>query len=83
MKPNLVPNCIRSENYMITFEVDEEKYSKTSITIHFMLNIINQTPEIIFITWQITGFLFLGKSTSLSLQMMPLLKHIAWYISQA
>ncbi|CAH1425257.1 unnamed protein product [Lactuca virosa] len=26
MKPNLVPNCIRSENYMITFEVEEEKF---------------------------------------------------------
>lgn len=26
MKPNIVPNCIRSENYMITFEVEEEKY---------------------------------------------------------
>ncbi|KAL7228571.1 hypothetical protein ACSBR2_007311 [Camellia fascicularis] len=26
MKPNLVPNCIRSESYMITFEVEEEKF---------------------------------------------------------
>lgn len=26
MKPNIVPSCIRSENYMITFEVEEEKY---------------------------------------------------------
>ncbi|XAR52293.1 mRNA (guanine-N(7)-)-methyltransferase [Bertholletia excelsa] len=26
MKPNLVPNCIRSENYMITFEMEEEKF---------------------------------------------------------
>ncbi|CAN1238773.1 mRNA cap guanine-N7 methyltransferase 2 [Linum grandiflorum] len=26
MKPNIVPNCIRSENYMITFEVEEEKF---------------------------------------------------------
>ncbi|KAJ0101196.1 hypothetical protein Patl1_05967 [Pistacia atlantica] len=26
MKPNIVPNCIRSESYMITFEVEEEKY---------------------------------------------------------
>ncbi|KAM0034706.1 putative mRNA (guanine-N(7))-methyltransferase [Helianthus debilis subsp. tardiflorus] len=30
MKSNVVPNCIRSENYMITFEVEEEKYEKTS-----------------------------------------------------
>jgi mRNA (guanine-N7-)-methyltransferase len=26
MKPNIGPNCIRSESYMITFEVEEEKY---------------------------------------------------------
>ncbi|CAI9285685.1 unnamed protein product [Lactuca saligna] len=26
MKPNLVPNSIRSENHMITFEVEEEKF---------------------------------------------------------
>ncbi|TYG51372.1 mRNA cap guanine-N7 methyltransferase 2 [Gossypium raimondii] len=26
MKPNIVPNCIRSENYMITFEIEEEKF---------------------------------------------------------
>lgn len=26
MKPNIVPSCIRSENYMITFEVEEEKF---------------------------------------------------------
>ncbi|KAK6933487.1 mRNA (guanine-N(7))-methyltransferase domain [Dillenia turbinata] len=26
MKPNIVPTCIRSENYMITFEVEEEKF---------------------------------------------------------
>ncbi|KAJ4978179.1 hypothetical protein NE237_008959 [Protea cynaroides] len=26
MKSNIVPNCIRSENYMITFEVEEEKF---------------------------------------------------------
>ncbi|CAI9773031.1 unnamed protein product [Fraxinus pennsylvanica] len=26
MKPNIVPNCIRSEGYMITFEVEEEKF---------------------------------------------------------
>ncbi|XP_034203068.1 mRNA cap guanine-N7 methyltransferase 2 isoform X2 [Prunus dulcis] len=26
MKPNIVPNCIRSENYMITFEVEDEKF---------------------------------------------------------
>ncbi|CAK9159609.1 unnamed protein product [Ilex paraguariensis] len=26
MKHNIVPNCIRSESYMITFEVEEEKF---------------------------------------------------------
>ncbi|KAL2943286.1 mRNA cap guanine-N7 methyltransferase 2 [Bienertia sinuspersici] len=26
MKPNAVPNCIRSESYMITFDVEEEKF---------------------------------------------------------
>lgn len=26
MKPNIVPNCIRTENYTITFEVEEEKF---------------------------------------------------------
>ncbi|GAB2229426.1 hypothetical protein Droror1_Dr00023566 [Drosera rotundifolia] len=26
MKANIVPNCIRSESYMITFEVEEEKF---------------------------------------------------------
>ncbi|KAM7463838.1 hypothetical protein LguiA_031959 [Lonicera macranthoides] len=26
MKPSIVPNCIRSESYMITFEVEEEKF---------------------------------------------------------
>ncbi|XP_027368070.1 mRNA cap guanine-N7 methyltransferase 2 isoform X1 [Abrus precatorius] len=26
MKPNIVPNCIRTENYMISFEVEEEKF---------------------------------------------------------
>ncbi|PRQ58687.1 putative mRNA (guanine-N(7)-)-methyltransferase [Rosa chinensis] len=26
MKPNIVPNCIRSENYVITFEIEEEKF---------------------------------------------------------
>ncbi|XP_057979509.1 mRNA cap guanine-N7 methyltransferase 2 isoform X2 [Malania oleifera] len=26
MKPNIVPNCIRSESYVITFEVEEEKF---------------------------------------------------------
>ncbi|KAI4330304.1 hypothetical protein MLD38_028602 [Melastoma candidum] len=26
MKPGIVPNCIRSESYMITFEVEEEKF---------------------------------------------------------
>ncbi|KAM7263470.1 hypothetical protein ACFE04_001153 [Oxalis oulophora] len=26
MKPNIMPNCIRSENYTITFEVEEEKF---------------------------------------------------------
>ncbi|CAA7404380.1 unnamed protein product [Spirodela intermedia] len=26
MKPNIVPNCIRSENYIITFETEEEKF---------------------------------------------------------
>ncbi|KAF5192727.1 mRNA cap guanine-N7 methyltransferase [Thalictrum thalictroides] len=26
MRPNQVPNCIRSESYMITFEVEEEKF---------------------------------------------------------
>ncbi|KAE8648836.1 hypothetical protein Csa_008498 [Cucumis sativus] len=26
MKPNIVPNCIRSESYMISFEVEEEKF---------------------------------------------------------
>lgn len=26
MKPNIVPNCIRSDSYMITFEVEEEKF---------------------------------------------------------
>ncbi|KAG2672316.1 hypothetical protein I3843_13G032200 [Carya illinoinensis] len=28
MKPNIVPNCIRSESYMITFEVEEEKLAR-------------------------------------------------------
>jgi len=28
LKPNSVPNCIRSENYVITFEVEEEKYGQ-------------------------------------------------------
>lgn len=27
MKANIVPNCIRTENYTITFEVEEEKYT--------------------------------------------------------
>lgn len=27
MKANSVPSCIRSENYIITFEVEEEKYT--------------------------------------------------------
>lgn len=26
MKHGIVPSCIRSESYMITFEVEEEKY---------------------------------------------------------
>lgn len=26
MKPNIVPNCIRSDSYMITFEGEEEKF---------------------------------------------------------
>ncbi|KAH7673919.1 mRNA (guanine-N(7)-)-methyltransferase protein [Dioscorea alata] len=26
LKPNMVPNCIRSENYIITFDVEEEKF---------------------------------------------------------
>ncbi|XP_056164259.1 mRNA cap guanine-N7 methyltransferase 2 isoform X2 [Syzygium oleosum] len=26
MKPGIVPNCVRSESYMITFEVEEEKF---------------------------------------------------------
>ncbi|XP_039023437.1 mRNA cap guanine-N7 methyltransferase 2-like isoform X1 [Hibiscus syriacus] len=26
MKPNIVPNCIRSESYTITFEIEEEKF---------------------------------------------------------
>ncbi|KAJ0963109.1 hypothetical protein J5N97_028231 [Dioscorea zingiberensis] len=26
LKPNMVPNCIRSENYVITFDVEEEKF---------------------------------------------------------
>ncbi|XP_042034578.1 mRNA cap guanine-N7 methyltransferase 2-like isoform X2 [Salvia splendens] len=26
LKPNIFPNCIRSESYMITFEVEEEKF---------------------------------------------------------
>ncbi|CAJ1974380.1 unnamed protein product [Sphenostylis stenocarpa] len=28
MKPNIVPNCIRTENYMITFEVEEENLAR-------------------------------------------------------
>uniref|UniRef100_A0A9I9EI16 Uncharacterized protein n=1 Tax=Cucumis melo TaxID=3656 RepID=A0A9I9EI16_CUCME len=28
MKPNIVPNCIRSESYMISFEVEEEKLAR-------------------------------------------------------
>lgn len=27
MKPNIVPNCIRSESYMITFEGEDEKFT--------------------------------------------------------
>lgn len=27
LKPTMVPNCIRSENYIITFDVEEEKYT--------------------------------------------------------
>ncbi|KVH61352.1 Nucleic acid-binding, OB-fold [Cynara cardunculus var. scolymus] len=35
MKPKLVPNCIRSDNYMITFEVEEEKPLANDIKIIF------------------------------------------------
>lgn len=41
MKLNIVPNCIRSESYMITFEIEEEKYvwiwdtSKFCFSYHF------------------------------------------------
>ncbi|CAJ2667431.1 unnamed protein product [Trifolium pratense] len=31
MKPNNFPNCIRTENYMITFEVEEEKFGPAKI----------------------------------------------------
>lgn len=34
MKPNIVPNCIRSESYMITFEVEEEKYIVSYLAFH-------------------------------------------------
>lgn len=34
MKPNIVPNCIRSESYTIAFEVEEEKYV-LDLAIHF------------------------------------------------
>lgn len=63
MKPNLVPNCIRSENYMITFEVEEEKYVKMSSTLFFLLN-INRTAEFIYYM-VIYRFPFFGKKYQL------------------
>ena len=47
MKPGLVPNCIRSDNYMITFEVEEEKYKKHTI---FLVK-YNQAHEFIVVIW--------------------------------
>lgn len=57
MKANSVPSCIRSENYIITFEVEEEKYktSHTPYKVVFSLQImLSQMP-------MIARFPFFGK----------------------
>lgn len=66
MKPGIVPNCVRSESYMITFEVEEEKYVRVSNGCHFdyymPLNLY--WDDLMYCLFP--GFHHLGKGTSLN-----------------
>lgn len=66
MKANLVPNCIRSESYMITFEVEEEKYVMESISVLEFLRKLFQTCLTFHIKFMIIcRFPFFGKKYQL------------------
>lgn len=80
MKPNIVPNCIRSESYMITFEVEEEKYIWT-LDIKYILFLL----VFIYLNWMFyifPGSHYLERNTSWNLPVIYLLKPIAWFIFQ-
>lgn len=87
MKPNIVPNCIRTENYVITFEVEEEKYISPQC-LNCMLLILclylqfNNLLLFIWICLTFPGFRYLERNTSWNSLMMSLLKPIAWFIFQ-
>lgn len=87
MKPNIVPNCIRTESYMITFEVEEEKYI-SPYCINCMLCIaiylaFSYNYFVIYLNLlMFPGFHYLERNTSWNSLMMSLLKPIAWFIFQ-
>jgi len=80
MKPNIVPNCIRSESYMITFEIEEEKYVWILDLNHVCLFLIFTYSNKIYCTF--LGSRYLERNTSWNLPVIFLLKPIAWFIFQ-
>ena len=71
MKPNIVPNCIRSESYMITFEVEEEKYviiitKVTLYTLVFFTSLVSEPYSILpILCTYISRFPIFGKKYQL------------------
>lgn len=89
MKPNIVPNCIRTESYMITFEVEEEKYMSLPACLIFGYFSSEKWKRFFFDlcpNWtciSFSGFRFSGKNISWNLRMTSLLKTTVWFISLA
>lgn len=66
MKPGIVPNCVRSESYMITFEVEEEKYVCVADSCHVDCYMPLDLYWDDLMHCLFPGFHHLGKGTSLN-----------------
>jgi len=80
-KPNVFPNYIRSESYMITFELEEEKWA-FFIWDKFILLSSSFCELGLFVIF-FSDFRCLERGTSWNFLVTMLLKTIAWFTSQA
>ncbi|XP_058087610.1 mRNA cap guanine-N7 methyltransferase 2 isoform X3 [Magnolia sinica] len=55
MKPNSVPNCIRSESYVITFEVEEEKAQFAGLLHSYGANFVDPRGKLLARSFDVLG----------------------------